>query len=174
MTRLLTLFFPIILIFASVQSFGQVDTTAIKNFIQKQEPDEEKFMALLKQGKIDDCMKYFSTGVIKKYGADSLKKELKYLNTLISKYPAPKVTYSLGQNFRGIGTFGHDSEGKYEKKSLYQFLDNGNVIYYFSLYYSDNEPIAKIKYFDSENFQEPYLKNIKPTQQISAPTIKEN
>jgi hypothetical protein len=152
MTRHLRLLFLTILIFTAVQSYGQADTSAIKNFIQKQEPGEEKFIAFLKKGKIEDCLQYFSTGVIKKYGTDSLKKELKYLGILLSKYPAPKVTYSLGQNFRGIGTFGHDSDGKYEKKSLYQFMDKGNVVYYFSLYYSDNEPVTTIKYYYSKNF----------------------
>ena len=86
MKKYLTLFFPMILTFCSVQSFGQTDTTAIKNFIQKQEPDEEKFMTFLKDGKIENCMKYFSTGVIKKYGVDSLKKELEYLNILFSSF----------------------------------------------------------------------------------------
>ena len=99
-------------------------------------------------------MKYFSAAVIKKYGVDSLKKELRHLNNLLSKHIAPKVTHSLGQSFRGVGTFGHDSDGNYEKKSLYQFMDRENVVYYFSLYYSDNDPVAFIKYYESENLQE--------------------
>lgn len=174
MTRHLTLLLLTLLTLTAFQSFGQEDTSAIKSFIQKQQPEEEEFIAFLRKGKIDDCLKYFSTGVTKKYGTDSLKKELKYLNTLLSKYPDPKITYSLGQNFRGIGTFGHNSEGKYEKKSLYQFMDKNIVVYYFSLYYSDTEPVATIKYYDSENFQEPFLKNLKPTQPILAPPTKEN
>jgi hypothetical protein len=119
-------------------------------------------------------LKYFTAEAIKKYGLDSLKKELKYLATLFSKYKSPKATYLLGQNFRGVGTFGHDSEGKYEKKSLYQFMDGGNVKYYFALYFNDNEPVTSIKYYDSENFQEPFLKNLKPLKPILAPPTKGN
>jgi len=174
MTRYLTLLLLTLLTFTAIQSFGQEDTSSIKSFIEKQQPEEEKFIAFLKKGKIDDCLKYFSTDVTKKYGTDSLKKELKHLSTLLSKYPAPKITYSLGQNFRGIGTFGHDSEGRYEKRSLYQLMDKDSVVYYFSLYYSDIEPVATIKYYDSENFQEPFLKNLKSTQPILAPPTKEN
>ena len=174
MTRLLTFLFLTGLTFATIQSFGQVDTSAIKQFIQKQEPDEQKFIAFLKAGKIDDCMKYFSAAVIKKYGVDSLKKELGHLNNLLSKHIAPKVTHSLGQNFRGVGTFGHDSDGNYEKKSLYQFMDRENVVYYFSLYYSDKDPVAFIKYYESENLQEGFLKNLKPTKPLLAPPSSGN
>ena len=59
---------------SSTQSLGQADTIAINNFIQRQQTGEEIFTNLLKAGNIDSCIKFFSTAVIKKYGADSLKK----------------------------------------------------------------------------------------------------
>jgi hypothetical protein len=169
MKKFLTFLFWTNLTLTSIQSFGQIDTTAIKDFIQRQQVGEEKFIDFLKIGNIDSCMKFFSASVINKYGTDSLKKELKYLNNLLSKNPHPQVTFSLGQNFQGIGTFGHNSDGNFEKKSLYQFMDKDSVIYFFTLYYNDKEPTALIKFFDSEDLTEDFLKKLKLTPPVLVP-----
>ncbi len=163
MKKLLTLAFCIFSVLMTLQTFGQVDTNAIKAFILKQHPNEEKFIGLLKRNRIDSCLKFFSSSVVSKYGKVNLQKELKRLNKLFLKYPTPVNTPSLGQSFRGVGSFGHDNDGNFEKKSLYQFMNKGNVVYYFSLYYSDKEPVGIIKYYDSEELTDfKLLKGLKP------------
>jgi len=165
MKKLLILIFLTISISWTFQTFGQVDTNAIKTFILNQETNEEKFIDLLRRNKIDSCLQFFSSSVVSKYGKDSLQKELKILNKLFLKYPNPVNTPSLGQSFHGVGSFGHDNDGSYEKESLYQFMDKGEVVYYFSLYYSDKEPVGLIKYYNSEELTDFKLpKGLKPIE----------
>jgi len=107
-------------------------------------------------------MMFFSASLVTKYGTDVLEKELQKLNKLFSKYPAPTNSQSIGQSYQGVGTFGHDNDGSYEKKSLYQFMDKKeNVIYFFTLYYSDKEPVTTIKYYDSAD-----LNDFKPAKEL--------
>lgn len=161
MKRIITITFLTISVFATQIAFGQVDTLAIKSFLTKQALDEEKFIDLLKRNKVDSCMTFFSSSVISKYGTDNLQNELKKLNGLFNKYSNVKNTVSLGKSFNGVGTFGHDNDGNYEKSSVYQFYKRKDVAYYFTLYYSDNEPMGIIKYYVSKD-----LSDFKPVRKL--------
>lgn len=140
----------------------QLSENEMEDLLTKKSPDEESFIALLKANKIDSCLVFFSYVVTNKYGIDGLRNELKKLNKFFKKYPNPKNTVSFGKSSYGVGTFGHDNDGDYEKQSLYQFMKKkGNVKYYFSLYYSDKEPVGVIKYYDSED-----LADFKPGKKL--------
>ncbi len=156
------LFFMTVTFFST---FAQADETAVKDFLKKQSPEEERFISLLKKNKIDSCLLLFSLSLKKQIGTDKLIADLKKINAYYSKYPKPKTTPSLGQASSGVGAFGHDINGTWEKQSLYQFIDsNGKVIYYFTLYYDDSEPVGIIKNYDNMDMDNniPILKPIKP------------
>ncbi len=168
MRKFLSIPFMMVCILTTFKSFcqvdTQVDTVAITNFVIKQTPSEEKFIALLKGNQIDSCMKFFSEAVINKYGTDSLQNELKNLNKLFLKYPSPVNEPSISISHNGVGGFGHDNEASYERKSLYQFMGKKEkVVYYFSLYFNNEEPIGIIKFYDSKDLTDfkPIKSNMK-------------
>ncbi len=122
------------------------------NQLRKKPKEEKDFIQLLKRNKIDECVLFFSPAVYNKFGIDSLKSELKNLHELLLKYPNPENRETVGKSLNGVGTFGHDNDGDYERESFYRFSDiNGNVVYFFSIYYSDKEPMGIIKYYSSKN-----------------------
>jgi hypothetical protein len=162
------------LTFIFAHSYGQVDTSAIDQFLQKQIFAEEDFLKFLKAGKTDSCLNFFSPLLIKKYGADSLNKEIQHLTNLFSKFPAPKQTITIGGSFHGVGTFGHDVDGRFEKQSLYQFISKDRIVYHFTLYYTDKDPVALIKFFDSTNLTDNPFKKMKVTQLPPAPKQGQN
>jgi hypothetical protein len=90
-----------------------------------------------------------------------LKKETQHLTNLLAEYPNPKITFSLGKSFQGIGSFGHDTVGQFEKQSLYQFMSNDSIVYNFTLYYSDQHPVMLIKFFDSPTLTDNPFKKMK-------------
>jgi hypothetical protein len=109
-------------------------------------------------------MTLLSKQVIEKFGPDSIRIEFKRLNKLFHTYSDVKNTSTVGQSFGGVGTFGHDSEGNYELSSLYQFYDDDKVVYHFTLYYNESNPVDVIKYYDSWEFSE--FKNLRLTKPI--------
>jgi hypothetical protein len=152
------------LTFIFAHSYGQIDTSLIDKFLQKQIFAEEDFIAFLKAGRTDSCLNFFSPALLKKYGDDRLKREIHHLTNLFSKFPDPKQTISIGGSFQGVGTFGHDADGRFEKQSLYQFKSKDSIVYYFTLYYTDKDPVTLIKFFDSPNLTDYPFKKIKVPQ----------
>jgi len=145
----------------SSETIAQNDTAALKEFIIHQKISENKFIEVLKANKIDSCLTFFSQKVVRKYGSDSLRKEMKKLHNFFLKYPTPVNTPSIGKSSYGVGAFGHDNDETFELKSLYQFMDKDSVVYYFCLYYSNKYP-TKISFYDSDNFDDsPFLMQIR-------------
>lgn len=73
-----------------------------------------------------------------------------------------------------MGTFEHDNDGKYELEATFRFMDKGEVVYYFNLYYSDKEPVGRIKFFDCGNFEMGLFDKFGPLPAIEAPTTGGN
>lgn len=115
---------------------------------------------------------FFSSTVINKYGKNSLQNDLKRLNKMFFKYPHPANTQSFGQSINGIGSFGHDNDGNYEKESLFQFMEKGKIVYYFSLYYNDKLPVGIIKYYDSNALTNSKVSNRHITSTLAPPDKK--
>lgn len=53
-------------------------------------------------------------------------------------------------------------------------MDKGEVVYYFNLYYSDKEPVGRIKFFDCGNFEMGLFDKFGPLPAIEAPTTGGN
>ncbi len=149
--------FLVLLSFTIVLSqllFAQTEQE-FQTFKIKQHSCEMVFINFIKQGKVDSCLKYISYSVQNKYGYDSLKREFLKLYKYYRKYPHPTSTGDFGQSTNGVGSFGHNTQGKFEKQSTYQFIDAANkVVYYFTLYYSDREPISTIRFYESKNLSD--------------------
>lgn len=166
--------FTLIFLLISYMSFGQTDSVAITKFLQKQQLQEQRFIDLLKNNKIDSCLKFFSPELINKYGKDSLITDLQKLNNFFSKYPAPEIRYSLSTAMMGVGAFGHDVNGNLELQSSYTFLTKKHkFIYYFDLFFTDQNP-SVITYYRSK-FLNPYkspktkLKKLKRSLRLNMP-----
>jgi hypothetical protein len=154
-------FFALLILF-SKNTFSQLDSVEIKQFISSQYPDEQKFISFLKKGQIDSCLSKISTEAILKFGTEKLKAELQKLDSFYKKYGPPKYSSTIGNsvsrpgtNYR-VGSFGHDVRGTIEKRSEYYFENKkGQSVYRFTLYYWNYQNFGIIKYFqvfDIEKF----------------------
>jgi hypothetical protein len=153
MNKLLTVLTFLLLAFHSTIAQTEKEFQAFKT---RQDSCEKVFIKFIKQGKVDSCLKYISYTVQNKYGYDSLKREFLRLREFYNKYPNPTNKVNFGQSTNGgVGAFGHNSTGKFEKQSTYQFKDaKDDVIYYFTLYYSDREPVSIIRFYDSKELSD--------------------
>jgi hypothetical protein len=154
-------FFALLILF-SKNGFSQLDSLEVKQFINSQYPDEQKFISFLKKGQIDSCLSKISTEAILKFGTEKLKTELQKLDSFYKKYGTPKYSSTIGNsvsrprtNYK-VGSFGHDVRGTIEKKCEYYFENkNGQSVYRFTLYYWNYQNFGIIKYFqvfDIEKF----------------------
>lgn len=74
-----------------------------------------------------------------------------------------KRSLSIGKSSYGVGSFGHDNRSYYELESRYQFIDRSGIhVTYFSLYFTSNEPVGLIKFYQSESLND--FKSVKKTK----------
>lgn len=131
------------------------DSMAIVNFVYEQEKVEKEFINLLRAGKPDSCLRYFDSGVIDLYGADSLRKEMKKLAGLFARYPFPETSSQLTMSANDVGGFGHDANASYEASVRYSFTDNKKEeVYYFTLYFTSRPPVKFITYYTSRSMKD--------------------
>ena len=162
MKYFLTAFFCIVSILNGNTCTAQaIESDNFERILKQQQAQEKRFLANLKQGKIQECLEYFSKSVVRKFGIDSLKNELRFLSRCLGDNTTYNKTQSIGRSNGGIGSFGHDTEGDYEVQSNYSLMKKDEIVYHFTLYYDDKEPVTKIKYFESKNFLSPFLKGVK-------------